>query len=237
MKIIFSSLLLLSVVSSKAQQSMQSGNMPMVTRSIGASFQKFEGLNSRVAESPQFDQLKSHTATLGLGWIKEKNQIVSEGGVTVGSSMSGDRDKKSSTVRYAAINANIGYDVIKSDRVLLYPLVGLGGQAYQAIFYKDNSAVRFDDVLQSPVVQNNIQSVRFNNMFFVYRLGVGFAIKSPKNLGSAIGLQAGYTGSFKSRSWRSNEGQMLANSPEDKISQYFVSLVFSCKPMFMHKGM
>ncbi|MEO7767948.1 MAG: hypothetical protein ABIS01_10995, partial [Ferruginibacter sp.] len=144
------------------------------------------------------------------------------------------RDKKSSTIRYIGINADLGYDVIQSDKIMLYPLAGIGFQAYQAIFYKDNSAILFDDVLQSPAVQNNIRSVRFNNTFFVYRLGLGFAVKSPKNPSNSIGIQAGYSGSFKKHSWKSNEGQVLADAPEDKISQFFVGIVLSSKPMFMH---
>ncbi|MCW3089594.1 MAG: hypothetical protein JWP81_663 [Ferruginibacter sp.] len=231
MKIIFSLLLLGTVLSSSAQDKSEKP-MPMITRSIGASFQQFDGLNGRVAEFPQYEQLKEHAATLGLGWLKENNGVVSQGGLNIGSSMSGNHNKKSSTIRYIGISGDIGYDVLKSDRLMLYPLVGLGVQAYQAIFYKDNSAVRFDDVLQSPTVQNNIQSVRFNNIFFVYRLGVGFNVKSPKNPSNAVGIQAGYSGSFKKRSWRSNEGQMLSNSPEDKLSQIYVGLVLACKPMF-----
>lgn len=207
--------------------------MPMITHSIGASFQKFDLLNGRIAGLPQYEQLKTHTATLGLGWLKQYKQVVSSGSVNLGSSMSGDRDKKSSTIRYGAINADIGYDLLKSDKAMIYPFAGLGLQKYQAIFYKDNTAVSFDDVLESPVVQNNISSVRFNNGFAVYRFGIGVLLKSPKYPSHSIGLQAGYTGSFKKQSWKSNENQQLSGAPQDKVSQFFVGLVFASKPMFM----
>lgn len=229
MKILISSLLVLACFMTQAQ--FHSGGVrPVITKSIGASFQSFDGLNARVAGLPQFEQLKDHAATLGLGWMKEQKRVISAGGITVGSSMSGDKDEKSSTIRYIGVNADLGYDVIPSDRVILYPLVGLGFQHYQAIFYKDNSAVAFDDVLSSPTVQNNIRSVRFNNSFFVYRAGLGFHLKSPKNAANTIGLQAGYTGSFKDRNWRSNENQGLANAPKDNVGQFFVSLVFTSAP-------
>ena len=203
---------------------------PMITKTLGASFQKFDGLNSRVAGSPQFKQLPDYAATIGLGWLKEKKRVISSGGVTLGSSMSGDKDEKSSTIRFIGVNADLGYDLISSERVMLYPLVGLGFQHYQAIFYKDNSNVPFDDVLNSASVKNDIQSVRFNNSFFVYRAGLGFNLKSPKNPANTIGLQAGYTGSFNDNSWRSNENQALANSPTDKVGQFFVSLVLTSAP-------
>lgn len=220
-------------ISCDAQEYKKKDFLPAITRSIGGSFQQFDGLNSRVANLPQYEQLKDYSATLGLGWFKEKNQFISNMGVSIGSTMSGHRDEKSSTVRFINVNADIGYDVLKSDKVMLYPLAGLGFQKYQAIFYKDNSNVDFDDVLESPAVQNSIQPVKFKNGFFVYRAGIGVALKSPKYPSSSIGLQAGYTGSFRKNEWRSNEDQVLNNAPEDRISQFFVSLVLISKPWMM----
>ena len=146
--------------------------------------------------------------------------------------MSGHRDEKSSTIRYIGVNLNLGYDVMKSDRFMLYPMAGLGLQKYQALFYKDNSAVGFNEVLQSPTVQNNISSVKFTNAFALYRFGLGFSVKAP-NYPAAIGIEAGYTGSFKKHEWRSNEDQTLANAPEDRVSQFFISLVLMSKPFSM----
>src|SRR6185295_8000418 len=129
--------------------------------------------------------------------LKERNRVISNAGVMIGSSMSGHRDEKSSTIRYLGFNADIGYDVLKSDMIMLYPFAGLGLQAYQAVFYKDNSVVDFDDVLGSSAVQNSITPVKFKNRFVVYRAGFGISFKSPKDPSNSIGIQAGYTGSFK----------------------------------------
>lgn len=207
-------------------------HLPYMSRTLGASFQSFDGINARVANLPQYKQLKDHTATIGLGWLQEQKQFVSGAAISLGSSLSGHRDEKSSTIRYIAANIDLGYDVIPGERFLLYPFAGIGGQAYQALFYRDNSAVNFNDVLNSPTVQNNISSIKFKNAFAVYRFGLGFSVKAPKYPAS-VGIQAGYTGSFKKHAWRSNEGQDLANAPEDRISQFFVSLVLMSKPMFM----
>jgi hypothetical protein len=233
MKIITSLLLLCFALTCSAQDYKKKDFMPSITRSIGGSFQQFDGLNGRVANLPQYEQLKDYAATLGLGWFKEKNQIISNMGIGIGSTMSGHRDEKSSTVRFIGFNADIGYDVLKNEKITLYPLVGLGFQKYQAKFYKDNSQVDFDDVLESPAVQNSIQSVKFNNSFFVYRAGLGVAFKSPKYPSNSIGLQAGYTGSFRKNEWRSNEDQTLNNAPSDRIGQIFVSLVLTSKPWMM----
>ncbi|MES1222529.1 MAG: hypothetical protein ABUT20_43945 [Bacteroidota bacterium] len=208
--------------------------LPSITRSLGGSFQSFDALNGRVANLPQYKQLKDYAATIGLGWFKEQKQFISQAGFTLGSSMSGSRDEKSSTIRYIGFNADLGYDVIKDEKIAFYPYAGLGAQKYQALFYRDNSNVNFDDVLSSPAIQNSISSVKFNNGFLVYRVGVGFSVKSPKYPAS-IGLLAGYTGSFKKHGWRSNEDQSLRNAPEDRISQFFVSLILTSKPWFMMK--
>src|SRR5436190_23474364 len=73
---------------------------PMLTRSIGISFQSFDGLNSRIANREEFKQLNDHAGTLSLGCMKIHNRFVSNIDLIAASSMSGDRHKKSSTVRY-----------------------------------------------------------------------------------------------------------------------------------------
>ncbi|MGC4034789.1 MAG: hypothetical protein QM764_02435 [Chitinophagaceae bacterium] len=206
--------------------------MPYITRSLGGSIQSFDGLNARVANLPQYKQLKDYAATIGLGMMHNYKQIITNAGLTLGSSMSGDRDERSSTIRYIGVNADLGYDVIKDERIMLYPMIGLGAQKYQALFYRDNSAVNFNDVLNSPAIQNSISSVRFNNGFLMYRLGIGFALKSPK-YPAAIGINAGYTGSFRRNDWKSNEGQTLANSPTDRVDQFYISIVLINKPWMM----
>lgn len=209
--------------------------LPSFTRSLGGSFQQFKGLNARVANLPQYENLKDYAATLGLGWMKEKDRLISDMGITLGSSMSGHRNEKSSTIRYIGFNANAGYDVLKNEKITLYPLAGIGFQAYQAIFHKDISGVNFDDVLLSPAVQNSINPVKFNNHFWVYRAGAGVSFTSPKYPSSSIGLQAGYTGSFQKKAWRSKENQSLRNAPKDRVSQFYVSLILTSKPWMMMK--
>jgi hypothetical protein len=198
----------------------------LISRGIGVSFQKFDNLNSRIAGFPEYEALKNPMWTLSLGSMHVMKNFISQITGTVGSTMSGHRDKKSSTLRSLSGGFDIGYDVIPADKIMLYPLAGIGVDAYQAIFYKDVSSVPFDDVLESPAAQNNIRSVRFNNVFATYRFGLGFALKSPKGCGT-IGLQGGYTGSFKSKSWKSNENQTLSGAPVDNLSRFNVSLILS----------
>lgn len=216
-----------------AQDGKRKWTMPYATLSIGASFQEFDGLKSRIAAFPQYEQLKDRAGVIGVGWLKNHNNIITSGNINAGSSLSGDRDKKSSTVRFIGVSADLGYDVIPSDRLMLFPLIGIGYESYQARFHKDVSATNFNDVLNSPATQNNIRTVSFKNAFLTYRAGLGFWVKNPKDGTKAIGIQGGYTGSFKDHDWKTNDNQVLSNSPEDNLGRFFVSIVLSHQPRFM----
>ncbi len=225
----------LTLVTNAQQDAKKDYAPPMLMRGIGISFQKFDGLNSRLANRPEYKQLRDYAGTLDMGWLSVKKRFVQVMDVTLGSSMTGDRDKRSSTLRYAGLGLDFGYDVIKKDMIMLYPMIGIGGQGYQARFFKDNSAVFFTDVLTTSAVQNSIRPVSFTNFFLTYRLGIGFAVKSPKHPTTSMGIKLGYTGSFKDKAWKSSDNQSLAGAPEDGLSQFNVSLVLTSLPHFMRK--
>lgn len=164
--------------------------------------------------------------------MMKKNNFISGLSLTGGSSLSGDRDKRSSALQFLAGQFNIGYDFIPGDKFMLYPLAGLGFEGYQAKFYKDNSGVNFNDVLNSPGTQNSTRPVKFTNKFATYNLGFGFTVKSPK-CNNSIGIQAGYTGSFKDKAWKSSDNQELANAPVDRLSRFQVGLIFTGMPHSM----
>jgi len=205
----------------------------MMTKELGVTFLKFGGLDNRIKQFPQYEGLESHMYTLGLGSMHVMNNFISSLSVTGGSSLSGDRDRKSSALRYLSGALDLGYDVIPSDRIMLFPMVGIGAETYHAIFYKDNASVDFDDVLEFPTIQNNIRSVKFTNKFVNYRAGLGVAFKSNKHPGF-IGLKAYYSGSIKDdRRWKSAEYQDLDGGPVDEVSRFQISLVFGSQSKMM----
>lgn len=210
------------------------GDAPVMIRTLGVSFQKFDALNGRISGFSQYKALPDHMWTISGGSMHNYKNFVSQFTIGAGSSLTGKTDKKSSAMRFIGGGFDFGYDLIPSERVMLYPLVGIGAETYSAKFYKDVSAVDFDVAANSSTVQNNNRPVKFNNSFLTYRLGFGLAFKSPKHPGS-IGLQAGYTGSFKDRSWKTSDNQTLANAPVDGLSRFAVSLVFTGGGMMMGK--
>lgn len=205
---------------------------PLMVKSLGVTFQNFDGLNTRILSGfPQYNALRDHIWTLSLGSMNVMQNFISAANITAGSSLGGHRDKKSSELRILAGDIDLGYDVLPSESIMLFPMVGVGAETYHAIFRTDNSAVDFNDVLDDDAVQNSIRSVRFTNTFVTYRAGLGVAFKSARHPGF-IGIKGGYVGSFKhNKPWKSSEYQDLANSPTDKVSRFHVSLIFGAGAM------
>lgn len=200
---------------------------PVMTKSIGVTFPEFKGLDARMANFPQYEQLKGHLFTLSLGSMHNMKNFITQFNINGGSSLSGDPDEKSSAIKMLGVSFDLGYDVIPAERVMVYPMVGIGAEKYYAVFYKDVNAISFNDVVNSSANQNNIRSLRLNNTFMTYRFGLGLALKAPDG-NHTIGLQGGYVGSFKdNKAWRSSEDQALNGAPIDDLQRFSVSLVIT----------
>ena len=210
----------------KAKWGKMKSMKPIMTHGIGVSFQNFDALNNRIAGFPQYDGLNNRMWTLTAGSMHVMNNFVSQMTVTGGSSLTGNPNEKSSTLRTIGGGIDLGYDVIPSETVMLYPMVGIGGETFHAIYYRDVNAVEFDAVANSTTLQNSIRKTKFVNSAFTYRLGLGFAVKSPKDRGT-IGIQAGYVSGFHDEKWKSAEYQNLSNAPHDIIKRFSVSLIFT----------
>ncbi len=210
----------------KAKWSKMKSSMPIMMNGVGVSFQNFDGLNNRIAGFPQYDGLNNRIWTLTAGSMHVEKNFVSQMSLTGGSSLTGNPNEKSSTLRTIGGGMDLGYDVIPSKNIMLYPLVGIGAETFHAIYYRDVNAVEFDAVANSTTVQNSIRKTKFVNSAFTYRLGLGFSVKSPKDNGT-IGLQAGYVSGFHDENWKSAEYQNLSNAPHDVIKRFSVSLIFT----------
>ena len=210
----------------KAKWDKMKSNKPIMTRGVGVSFQNFDDLNHRIAGFPQFEGLNNRIWTLSAGSMHVMDNFVSQMTITAGSSLTGNPKERSSALRTIGGGIDIGYDVIPSKTVMVYPMVGLGAETYHAIFYRDVNAVAFDAVANSTTVQNSIRKTKFVNSAFTYRLGMGFSVKSPKDDGT-IGVQLGYVSGFHDERWKSAEYQNLSNAPHDVIKRFSISLIFS----------
>lgn len=193
--------------------------------SHGISFQNFDNLNNRIKAYPQYEQLKNTTGTLQFGIFTQYDRLIIGYSGNFGNSLSGNKNKKSSSIKFSGASIDLGYSVFKTARFSLYPYAGLGYERFKAIFNKDISTVPFDSTLTSNSVLQNTERPVFTNTFAVYRVGFGAFLNSKKRSQNSFGLQVGYSGSFGEKDWKINNTQTLLNSPKDKLSKIAVSLL------------
>ena len=194
--------------------------------SHGISFQKFNNLDNRIKAYSQYEQLKNTTGTLQFGFFTEyKNNFIIGYSGNFGSSLSGDKNKKSSSTKFIGGAIDVGYCIFKTNRVSIFPYAGLGFEEFKAVFNKDISTIAFDSVLASNNVRQRTERLIFTNAFAIYRAGLGTFVTSKKHPQNSIGLQVGYSGSFGEKDWKINNTQSLFNSPKDKLSKISASIL------------
>ena len=206
-------------INAQAQTKTKSAVKRYLFHSHGFSFQKFENLNTRIKAFPQYEQLKKTTGTLQFGLFTEYDKIIVGYSGNFGSSLSGDKNKKSSATKFLGGLIDVGYSIFKTERISIFPYAGLGYERFKAVFNKDISAIAFDSVLVSNSVRQNTEQLIFTNAFAVYRVGVGTFVTSKKYPQNSVGLQVGYSGSFGENDWKINNTQTVFNSPKDKLSK------------------
>ena len=232
MKTIVTCILAASSLAAAAQEQTQTRSMKKMTWestnfiNFGASYQNFNSLNDRVRGFSQYDQAKDYIGTVQLGGIHKCGQFMSIGTLTIGSNLTGQKEKRSTNVGMLGLAMDFGYDVIKSPKVDLYPTVGVGIEGYRVRFNRDVSNVSFNDVFTNPGGTEDItRSLTFKNRFWTYRAGLNANFQCKAGMG--IGLQAGYAGSFQDRDWRINGSQKLANAPSDNLVRPYASISFT----------
>lgn len=196
---------------------------------IGTAGQQFSGLGSRIASRPEYQSLKKVEVNISLGVIREEDNILTEYNFTMGSSFSGDRNKRSSNLASVSSSISIGVNLSKSKKNRFYPFVGIEVNSYAAKFNKDISAIPFDSVLQSNSWQQKTEPLSLSNTFIGYRAGLSFDIIDKTNNRLSTSFRAGYTGSFGKKDWRVNGEQELLNAPTDKLGRWFFTVQFMKK--------
>ena len=196
------------------------------THTHGISYQKFDNINNRIKMFPQYEQLKNTTGTLQFGLITERNKTIFNYLVTVGSSLSGDNEKRSTATRFTGFAFDLGYYIYKRKRFSVYPMAGLGLENFTLVLNRDNSAVPFDSLLNSTTTRQNVEPLKLANRFITYRLGAGANANSKKYPRNSFGVQVGYIGSFTDKDWRINSTQIIAKSPKDNLSKLYGHLLF-----------
>ncbi len=192
---------------------------------IGGGHQTFTNLNKRIATMPQYEQVKGPQFNVALGMLNEEGRFLSDFSLNLASMLKGNDEKKSSTSSVFNFNINFGYNLLPaSKKIRLYPTAGVGFEYVRVRLNKDLSAIPFDSVMANPQWRLQTEPVNFSNTYFTYNAGLAIDFLSRNSRNSFAGFRAGYTGSFKSRSWRANDNQLLANAPADRVNRWYVML-------------
>ncbi len=102
-------LLMATALPALAQHEGMESFMPDITHIIGGSFQKFDGLNSRIANLPQYKQLPNYAAMLELGWFKQRGRLISTGGFTAASSMGANHSVSGKATRRSLTSKSLQF--------------------------------------------------------------------------------------------------------------------------------
>ena len=192
---------------------------------IGGGHQTFTNINKRIAPMSQFEQLKGPQLAGTLGILSQEGRFMSDISLNFFSQLKGDDEKKSSSAAGISANLNYGYNLLPASKsIRLYPMLGVGFEYIRTSFNKDLSGVAFDSVLTSPNWRLQTEPVTFSNTYFTYNATLAIDFLNKKTGNSFVGFRAGYTGSFKSRTWRANDNQLLANAPSDRVNRWYLML-------------
>jgi len=225
MKKILFPIFLFGCIFSFAQQTKDSSHNFHFYWGFAGAGQNFDKLNNRLAQRPEYEQLKDlFQAGITFGWASETNKVITDFHFSFYGGTKGDKEKKSSRLLSQDISLLLGYNFSKNENIRFYPFAGIGYQSFQAKLNRDLSAIPFDSVLASSSTLQRTSSANLSNGFFTYKLGMGIDFLNKKDHRIGLGIRAGYVGSFTRREWRINEDQVLFNAPKDHLSGWFISL-------------
>ena len=228
MKLLLLSCALLLSALGFSQSSRSDSSTYMMYWGVGYQYQSFGNLSNRIGGRPDLQKPGSSLGTIVIGVNGETKGFMRDFQVRFGSNITGDDEKRNTTIMNFGASVTVGYNFSKKSNFRFYPFVGISGENYFAKFNRDISAVPFDSIIASNTVQQRTEPVKFSNMFFCYQGGLAVDFINTKyRFLTSIGLRASYTGSFKSRTWRVNDNQLITGAPSDRISQFNASLLFS----------
>jgi hypothetical protein len=164
----------------------------------GGQLTNFNSLNEalRVNNYPEFSKT---SATFGLAINKVINCWIvgSEAHMVVAKEVTGPTHEASLNSWYGFIN--IGYRIIATQSLMLYPLIGFGGATSTLrIGSRITEALSFDQVLADP---NRSLEITTGSVLFNSSLNLNVFTKSTETGGFQFGISGGYIFSLPAGNW------------------------------------
>ena len=182
-------------------------------------------LNDRLAQNgyPTFDRT---SPSFGIGGYR-----ILSSGVMLSAELTGlFRGEKKYQNRdvgsfggYATLG--LGYAIVLSPRVRLYPRVGLGAGGLTLWIENADDSVDFDDVLENPSPSADLREPLLSRDGGVVDIGAGVEfLGSKRGSGPLVGVRFGYLAAPFNDSWTSYERKAL-DGPDASISGLYVRVV------------
>lgn len=186
-------------------------------------------------QTMQFDQLNSHLptsgpqisnrplTTAGAGYGVMANIVIGgEGGsVHAGSFTKGDQQ-----IDLAGGFGffSLGYIVVNKKKVIIYPLVSIGGNDLQIYIHQKGQSSSFTNVSGEPFQATTINLI---TKILKFSLSGLYALQGNSDKGAAglmIGLEAGYQVGYKTGKWSYDNGD-ITGAPDFNSNAFFVQLM------------
>ncbi len=222
-KYLLTNLSLLIILSSYSQTTTVQNNIPnqavQFYFGIGGAYNNFKNLNTALSNASLPATGKFTIGNIAEADYRIKNLLL---GINAGMNANEKRndDYNSFLMSYSG-GLNIGYYIINSKNFHLAPQAGIGFYSSQVKITQRNGFTNFNDVL----VNKNSIDINQNTGVLDFCLKFDFADFS-KDKSCLNGFRLGYKYGLSKRGWGTDitNNSTVANSPEDRINQYYAML-------------
>ncbi|NLG15835.1 MAG: hypothetical protein GX556_00735 [Fibrobacter sp.] len=185
----------------------------------GVSWIDVDDLNSRL-DGLGLTEFSSHNLTVGYGWDMIYDRILTGGQVEALLWRSNTDEGTKSTLWSGELVINAGFQVLSSDKMFLYPIVGLG--LGMTSLWVGAQQVPFGTALTTPANDNLYQFT------MVINLGAGFDYMLPTWKGHKsciVGVRAGYMfDPIRNTDWR-REGTEVTGGPDVNLQGPYIQAI------------
>ncbi len=192
--------------------------------SMGINHLNLSELNSRLQKAGFATFPEDYFALGGFGQGIVRNIIIGgEGHGLLGEAVNGSGYKNRITGGYGFFN--LGYVVMSSGNLLVYPMIGLGGGGISMRFTNTEQSLSFDDVMQNPQRESVLEKGGF-----MLHLTVGaeylLNLSDKGNPGGfMVGVRLGYLWMPFSSGWEMH-GREISGGPEVTLTGPYIRFFF-----------
>jgi len=184
-----------------------------------------------------YNTFEQHALAIGGGGYAMRGHLLigAEGYGLTGQRARGDDRNYTTRLTGGYGTLNLGYLAAHSQRLSVYPMIGVGGAGIQ-LDIAERSSPTFADVLQFPGRNSSIATGAFlvtMSMGADYQLtGTNAATRTANGRvkGLVAGLRAGYSASLASGEW-SQRGTQAAAGPEVGLNGFFLTFTFGARSL------